>query len=297
MTTLEITTSLGCPLACTFCPQDTLIENAKQSGIKRGRMSLEEFKSILQIIPQHVRVDFSGFSEPFSNPDFTNFLKHVSLRPNNVALYTTLQGATTIDNSVINYLTSKGQLVIFTVHLPDDHNNMPGFRLNDEYIDVLVGALLNPLSTAMTMSKSANIHSGVLNLLRSHPKWPDIQHKLPKSVFIAGRRAGSLNTDKLNEGDLHEPQQWKCTISCSSTPFYDRNVVIPGGNVYLCCMDYGLKHPLGNIHDGYYKLFESNELGKVISSNLDLDSNYSICKTCENVTCHSLNTSHMWAKT
>jgi hypothetical protein len=174
MSTLEITTSHGCPLACTFCPQDTLIEQAKQAEIKRGIMSIQEFTALIDTLPEHVRVDFSGFSEPFSNPEMTNFLKHISFRPNSVAIYTTLQGANTLDISLIDYLTAKGQLEIFTVHLPDDHGNMPGFRLNEQYVEILVGALLNPLSAAMTMSKSANIHRDLLELLKVHHKWNEI---------------------------------------------------------------------------------------------------------------------------
>jgi len=257
-------------------------------------MSLDEFKRIISVLPPHVRIDFSGFSEPFSNPSFSGFLKAAALIPNKIALYSTFQGATLTDIAIIRYLINIGQLTILTIHLPDDHNNMPGFRLSSDYIDVLAEALLLPTSSAMTMSKNATIKKSVLDMLQKHPSWSQIKHKLPSSTFTAGRRAGSLNTERLNDDDLHATVEWQCAISCRSTPFYDRNVVIPGGNVYLCCMDYGLKHNLGNIHDGYYKLYEAEELAKVISSNLNPASSYSICKSCENVNCHSLGPSHIW---
>ena len=35
--------------------------------------------------------------------------------------------------------------------------------------------------------------------------------------------------------------------TCLKSSEYKVNVVLPDGNVYLCCMDYGLEHHLGNI--------------------------------------------------
>jgi MoaA/NifB/PqqE/SkfB family radical SAM enzyme len=57
--------------------------------------------------------------------------------------------------------------------------------------------------------------------------------------------------------------------SCQKQPYpeqFSQNVLLPNGDVYLCCMDYGLKHKLGN-------LFETN------FNDLKREDKYELCKT------------------
>jgi hypothetical protein len=62
MTCLEITTMVGCPLKCTYCPQDQL---RGTYGQNEKYLPLENFKLILSKVPYYVRIDFSGMAEPF----------------------------------------------------------------------------------------------------------------------------------------------------------------------------------------------------------------------------------------
>lgn len=39
---------------------------------------------------------------------------------------------------------------------------------------------------------------------------------------------------------------------CSVAPKFDHNVVLPNGELYLCCMDYSLTEPMGNLFDTNY---------------------------------------------
>ncbi len=165
--------------------------------------------------------------------------------------------------------------------------NMLGFKLCSEYIYALknLGVLDNV--GMMTMSKNAKIKYEVINEISKEKEWNLIRKKLPKDSFIGVRRAGSLNVSKFKSDELLEEVNWKCAISCKSTPFYDHNVILPSGEVALCCMDYGLKHILGNFDNGYYEMFrESKELAKVISTNMGGEGE-TICKKCENVNCFS----------
>ena len=45
MATVEITTKIGCPLACTFCPQDALTKasNTKEKRNNSKMMTVEMF--------------------------------------------------------------------------------------------------------------------------------------------------------------------------------------------------------------------------------------------------------------
>lgn len=73
-------------------------------------------------------------------------------------------------------------------------------------------------------------------------------------------RAGNL-------WDVKEKEVKEC--GWTSKEFY-RNVVLPNCDVYLCCMDYGLKHRLGNLWIQHY-----NEL------NREIDMKSAICRKCE----------------
>jgi radical SAM superfamily enzyme YgiQ (UPF0313 family) len=60
--TLEITTKLGCSLACRFCPQDRLVKSYPTGAVRL--MSLDEFRVVADKLPPRVRIDFSGMAEP-----------------------------------------------------------------------------------------------------------------------------------------------------------------------------------------------------------------------------------------
>lgn len=295
MPTLEITTRIGCPLGCSFCPQDTLSKNFSSLYKGAGRfLTIQDFKSYLSLIPSHVRIDFSGFSEPFSNPECMTMLKIASLSPNPIALYTTLQGLSHNDAISLSYLLDAGRISKFVIHLPDNHGNMPGFKLSDEYVHVLSMLGSKPSAQMMTMSKSADVDSELLSRLLKADLFDSIKDKLPRSSFIGVRRAGSLNVEKLDNSDLAPVSRWSCVISCKSTPFYDHNVLLPNGDIALCCMDYGLRHIIGNIRDGYYNVFENSaELARVRAANMGGDKD-TICKNCENVICYGIDSHSQW---
>ena len=76
------------------------------------------------------------------------------------------------------------------------------------------------------------------------------------------------------------------SLTCKSTPFYDRNVLLPNGDVVLCCMDYNLVHILGNLlTQTYEEIMQGKPLQDLIAINEAPEySKCSICKACENVT-------------
>lgn len=285
MATLEITTIIGCPLACTFCPQDTLTVSYGSSSERT--LSLDKFKIILNKLPSHVRIDFSGMSEPFANPSCIDMVALAAESKNPIAIYTTLVGLTRYAVDYLVKLIKARRFSIFNIHLPDGEGNMRGFLYNEDYHYALEHLLPLEGVECMTMSAFAEIDSKLLNALSNSPKKLEIQKKLPKSAFRGIRRADSLNTSIVNDQPLEESVEWKCAIECATTPFYDHNVLLPDGRVVLCCMDYGMKHVLGNLlEQDYIDLFSGDEIGIVQSSNMSLNKEQkqrSICTACENV--------------
>jgi len=294
MATLEITTLIGCPLACKFCPQDKLTQNYTSNESRERSLSLDKFKVYLSNLPSHVRIDFSGFSEPFSNPECMSMIKVASLTPNPIALYTTLQGVKVKDVDTLHFLIKSSRITPFVIHLPDNYGNMLGFKMTDEYLYALEILSALPEASLMTMSDKAAIHPDLLEQIKLFNNADLILGKLPRSAFVGVSRAGTLNMDKVDGQQVMQECNWKCAISCKSTPFYDHNVLLPDGRVALCCMDYGLQHIIGDISGGYYNMFEnSRELAKVHAANMAYVGK-SICRNCENVICHETDSNGQW---
>lgn len=135
MPTLEITTMIGYPVMCTFCPQDTLRKGMESQA---KYLSLENFELILKKIPKHVRIDFSGMSEPWANKDCTEMVALALKNGYNIAIYTTLfgidaQGADDLINLLKEHSKQVNELVI---HLQDKNENMKGLKLNQNWIEV-----------------------------------------------------------------------------------------------------------------------------------------------------------------
>ena len=186
MPTLEITTMVGCPVMCTFCPQETL---RKGLEAENKYMSLENFKKILGKVPKHVRIDFSGMSEPWANEDCTKMLEFALIQGYDVAIYTTLYGITLdeVDYLIHMLLAHKSQIKQLVIHLQDKNGNMKGMKITKEWCQVLdkfimlhEDKLLECISF-MTMDKSGFLDE----------KLTSLQDLVPEFKGIA--RAGSLD--------------------------------------------------------------------------------------------------------
>ena len=266
---------------CTFCPQDKLKE---AYGKSEKYMSLDSFKKILSTVPPHVRIDFSGMAEPFANPETIDMIEHAFERGFLVVVYSTLYGLTDIDRLIKLIETYRNKFQVFGLHLPDDNGNMRGWKNSETYISVLqklIDAAINkktvPLNV-MTMDMSGKVHRDL--------SIPNLNYN-----FFGLTRAGNLDESNVAGQTIIQTPQHHRPISCKSTPFYDHNVVLPNGDVVLCCMDYGKKHTLGNLlKSSYYELFVSSEKQKIYALNsLPIFSDEVLCKSCSSVKTYDIN--------
>ena len=281
MPVLEITTMAGCPLSCSFCPQDKL-KSAYGKGNKY--LALEQFKAVLRKIPPHVQIDFSGMSEPWANPEATEMLSHALQRGHSIAVYTTLYGMTLDDaDRTIDLLSAhRERIKIFCLHLPDRAGNMRGWKHSSEHETVLKKFLdfgkrgILRKFEAMTMDEHGAVHKDLEHLGITLGKWTGIS------------RAGSLDVAAIGGQKLHHSPRNANPVSCASTPDYDHNVMLPNGDVVLCCMDYSLKHVIGNLFEqDYEELFASAEMDRIRAGNAAAGySKCTICKSCDNVLQH-----------
>ena len=91
MPSIEITTVVGCKNACTYCPQDKLLEAyARRSNV--FQMSFGAYKTCLDKIPLNVPVHFTGISEPWLNPECSKMAMYSYKKGHRVDVSTTLVG-------------------------------------------------------------------------------------------------------------------------------------------------------------------------------------------------------------
>ncbi|MGO9133688.1 MAG: SPASM domain-containing protein [Methylovirgula sp.] len=291
MASLEITTKLGCSLACTFCPQGALVKHyPKESGRLLARADLAR---VVEKLPAHVRIDFSGMSEPWLNPETTAMVIDAFERGRQVAIYTTLQGMPAEDADYL--LTRFGDQITpaspWLIHLPDADGNMPGWKMSDAYVATLQRFVHfkadHPRSVLkfMTMSGDGRIA-------------PELDAILPKRLrpFKSISRAENLRRSDFSNGEIAEKVAHETAVLCRSTPFFDHNCLLPNGDVVLCCMDYSMESVIGNLFESRYEdLFTSPAMNEVrrraMTPGADPDF---ICKRCDNAAALALTSSRGW---
>lgn len=280
MPTLEITTKLGCALACRFCPQDRLVKSYP-SGESRD-LQLADFRTILAKVPRHVRIDFSGMAEPWLNPAATEMAVAAFEDRPRVAIYTTLQGMKPDAAAMLirRFGHRIGPETPWVVHLPDDEGNMTGWRPSADYFQSLehFAAFRRdrgpPGLMFLTMSRTGAV---------AEP----LRHALPDKLedFIGISRAENLDRAAFSPGRLLAPVWHREAVLCGSTPFFDHNTMLPNGDVVLCCMDYARRHVLGNLlRQEYADLFAGPEMGqiRVRAMAANGDGEALICRKCHN---------------
>jgi radical SAM protein with 4Fe4S-binding SPASM domain len=252
--TLEITTIFPCVNCCKFCPQGKW----RNAYIGKQRLTYEEFCKLLVKIPKNVRLDFSGFSEPFANRESALMMRRAYQDGYQVALFTTLVGFRQEDLEVIKDI----QFSACNIHLPDDVNFrvpnedrwLESYKLFDKYI----------------LYDNAVYHYG------------NLSSKIKREIADAHLYPVLTRSSNVDPAVAPPLPRHKGVISCSTSKnLFNQNIMMPNGDVYLCCMDWSLQHKLGNLFDqSYEELHQSEEYQKICRSMHD-EAVETICRYCE----------------
>jgi hypothetical protein len=285
---IEITTYIGCPLACLYCPQDILVKKYKGEGYTGKKvMPLKSFKAMLSKIPKQVQIIFSGYVEPWTNSKCTDMILHTLEQGYRCSVFTTLQGLS-VDNAkkvLDEFRKRDDQLHIICIHLPDKDMFMRGWKDTPEYWEVLdlffrffmEKGGLSPRFQAMTMDKNGEPHPEVVK-----------RYGLRVSGFSAWDRAASLDTEKnkVDESAMVSKVRNTFANGCGATPstYYNHQVLLPNGDIQICCMDYSLKNKLGNLEelDKWEDVFITSEYKRIdeLSKRAEFTEEL-ICKSCD----------------
>ena len=253
---MEITTRIGCPVNCDFCPQSLLIkEYKKRSDIQI--MSLDDYKTMIDKLPKTLRIDFSGMAEPWANPNCTDMVLYTFNSGHwDIGIFTTGVGMSIEDVEKIKHIP----FLKFVLHLPDKEKYSK-IKVNDEYIK-LIQAI-----------KDANM----LN-------FDTMTMGTPLDVFV--EMFGTIKTSDMhsragNQDNTKADKRHIGPISCLGDIEPKRNELLPNGDVALCCNDYGLKHIIGNLlTNDYETMFTSDEFNKIKNGLIHNDKLDILCRQC-----------------
>lgn len=246
---LEITTHIGCPVNCLDCPQAKLI--SLYHGPKD--MDFEDYKRAIDKVPAGTRIDFSGMCEPFANKHCADMILYAEDKGFPLALYTTLQGATMLDYERLRDVKYE----VVTIHLPDS-DGRSHFRITDEYLEVLDHWDCDNYSC----------HGGIDERVVPYMKRRNL-------ITFMHDRAGNVEARPHLRIDPKQPL-W-CITSGRSM---NHNVLLPNGDVLMCCMDYGMTGRFGNLFEQSYEEVLYSPLACAMRNTLK--EGESICRHCSN---------------
>ena len=251
---LEITTLIGCSNNCRVCPQGNLTA-ALHDIVGPTMLQFDIFRKLLSTVPQHVRIDFSGFCEPLLNVNATQMMSHAYRSNYRVALYTTLVGLREVDCHIMATM----HFDHIVVHIPDKYD----FMYDTEQ-------WIKQYRMFESMGKSARYMSFGEVDERIQSELSHANTTIERPTLLS--RGGNLR-------DIHV-QHKSGPLLCGSGG--DRhNVVLPNGDVYLCCMDWSLKHKLGNLlTDSYESISSGPRVTEIAQLRVEQDNDL-LCRNCE----------------
>lgn len=267
---MEITTQIGCAINCMYCPQKLLLrEYYKEyiNGKKRaGVLSFENFKICIDKLPKETRIDFSGMCEPWLNSQCTKMVLYAHKKGHIISIYTTLVGMTVEDYLKIRLIPFENVII----HIPDSENNSH-IAITEEY-SLLLKKIIEDVKLGIFSVDNFSCHGDVDERIKKIIKTSNLQ--VHSELHD---RAGNVN----NKNDISNKVSIGKFICSASGTKLNRNVLLPDGSVTLCCMDYGLKHVLGNLlTQDYNEISNCKEKEKIRLEMRGENNSDILCRKC-----------------
>ena len=282
--TLEITGQIGCTMMCTYCPQTLIVSEAREKNIDKI-LELENFEKILENVPINTKISWAGYTEPLLHSNFKDFVKLANKKGYVQTINTTMHGKLISQEFMSN--TSVFESVGF--HLPDNEGLMK-LNVKESYLLNLEKAIRHQAKVLgreqidiKIIGKKPHINlEKLLNKLLSE----DI---LNNSQIHSSLQISSRNdyVDQKNDGfSFFSYFKKNIEKESNSNPLYycsyqrlNSNVLIPNGEVNICCNDYSLGFSLGNLLNE--KLDELQKHKKLMTETDFLNGNMTVCNKCE----------------
>ncbi len=261
---IQVTPKAGCSVNCRHCPQELFV-NRYFSEPRAAMMSLADYKTCLDKTPENTIIEFAGFGEPFLNPDAAEMMRYTASTGREVNLFTTLVGMT-------EEIWEKIKNIPFTmvvVHLPDtkQYAHIP---LTGDYwklLQLMVNAKkVNGEPFIDLVNSQSTILPEALEAVKGKVKIADVQ-------LID--RAGSLQSDELQHGGIPHG-----SLFCPTAARLDHNILLPDGSLVLCCMDFGMRHAIGNLLTESYEEIMQGKALQELREQMMADESDILCRQC-----------------
>lgn len=233
---LEFNLNVGCSLGCYYCPQDKLIKSYVTHGTdKKKHLSFDEFKFVIdQRINPAGSIGFSGMSEPFENPEFVDMICYAYETGHPIILNTSLMGCTMEKLKAICSKVKSFERC--QLHIPDMEGNSH-FIIDDEYKNIVRKFVENYYSDIAFFSCHGTPNQDIFKLIDRF----DIP-VYSSDTFTS--RAGNLDRSDVAHGN---PKGDKIVCTAGVESQIHAPVIMPNGEMALCCNDYSPDWNIGNL--------------------------------------------------
>ncbi|HCT89970.1 MAG TPA: hypothetical protein DF613_01105 [Lachnospiraceae bacterium] len=227
-----ITTKIGCPISCKYCPQDVLIKQYRKRENPVMNLTMDVFIRMLEKIPRDVIISFTGFVEPFANPKCLDMILYALDGGYTVRVFSTLYNV-----SIKDYKKFKDHknLKTLDVHLPDSNGNTR-FPMTEEYKETLAYVFAHPPKYARLWTSCLGVTS------HTHE---EIRH----IISVSGNPINSVHGLVYDNRLFHGRAKLRCNRDCSRIDNEKAGVgmILPNGDVVACTQDWELENCIGNI--------------------------------------------------
>lgn len=280
---LELTARAGCGRMCDYCPQDSYISKYKKVSGGVNSLSIDLIERISKNIMSGTIISHTGFTEPFDGKDFGLIVDHFYDKGFLQTISTTLYGRKEAQEYFINNLYKFNNGI--TLHLPDSEGLMKG-DFNDKYADFLKKVL-----EKFTELKGKGLKINLTIFLIGQAFHPNINYvvdlytnflgseNIHKAKFL-NTRAGEIDPIKFRKLSSQTYRDKNTTYYCSYGRL-NRGVLLPNGEVTICCQDYSLKRVLGSlINEDLSVLYNKIEFTEEWRESF-ISGTFEPCRNCE----------------
>lgn len=251
---LEVSLAVGCPVACTYCPQAELLRVYKGPR----QFTLDSFKRVMEVgqVPITRNLTIMGHCEPYVCSDATKIMKWAFLeRGHKGSISTTLHGCSFEDIDALAEM--KDRLTDTIIHCPAADDRMPGLKVDEAYVEKFKYAIkvLRNNQDFVLQVYDTNPHPAI------HKIWSESGIHIPR--FGLHDRAGLL--PNLQSPYIRHGKQTTGKIPLCGKQFC--GCVWPNGMLGRCCNDFGMKTIWGNLLETtYYDCYHSQKFRDYIKS-------------------------------
>jgi radical SAM protein with 4Fe4S-binding SPASM domain len=213
---LEFTLTAACALMCPYCPQEKYVRGYRMKAGQRN-MTFDDYKRMLGNVAHTTRnIDFSGYTEPLHNRHWFDIFQHTLEHGYRVTLFSTLGSASL-----------------------DDLDRLSELAISRIYVHLL-DHVAQPDKLAFFIERCRRHHRDLLFIYFDEDGKElaaAFQGRVSCERWTAHSRAGLVDV-----GLRYLPGAVSC---CEQRDFC--SVVLPNGDVHICCMDFALEYGIGNL--------------------------------------------------